>query len=306
MSSAYTIQQAVRAAQNGDESGWKILYEQYFLKMICVALQISNSVSDSRDIVHDSFLTAFLRLGQLNDPASFESWLKRIVERNSFRFLNNKTKSHPDLNHLPDFIDIRDQVERKSEHMMLNNRLYKHLEQLPEGLLATLILRYFSSYHSYAEISEILSIPIGTVRSRLHEAKTRLTASWKEDVDGEADHQRLNQEWNRFYYDIYSGLHFTASEKSRFLHHLGKSVKIYFPGGSLHIGHHAFENLIIDDHKHGSHLKPLEVFSCGNISIVESRHFNSMEHPDHCPSRSIQVLVRKKDKVDKMNFYLQD
>jgi len=301
-----TIRGAVRAAQNGEESGWKILYEQYFLKMFCVALRISNSISDSKDIVHDSFLTAFLRLGQLKDATKFEGWLKKIVERNSFRLLDIKRKTNPDFNLAADFVDIRDQIEAESERLMLNNRLYRHLEKLPEGLLITLMLRYFSTHHSYQEISEILCIPIGTVRSRLNEAKAKLTARWKDDIDVGLDYQRLNQEWNRFYYELYGGLHFAESERNRFINHLGKNVKIYFPEAPVPMGHRAFENLIIDDHLHGSHLKPLEVFSCGNISIVESEHFNSVEHPNHCPSRSIQILIRKKDKVDRMNFYLQN
>jgi len=48
------------------------------------------------------------------------------------------------------------------------------LDHLPQPLRVTVMLRYFGSYDSYDEVAAILGVPVGTVRSRLSEARARL------------------------------------------------------------------------------------------------------------------------------------
>jgi len=52
--------------------------------------------------------------------------------------------------------------------------MWAAIYQLPEVLRVTAILRYFGSYSSYGEISAILGMPVGTVRSRLNQVKIKL------------------------------------------------------------------------------------------------------------------------------------
>jgi hypothetical protein len=61
--------------------------------------------------------------------------------------------------------------------------------------------------------------------------------------------------------------------------------------------------MIVDDRKYGSWLSPFNVVSSGNISIIEARHFNSSEHPQHCPMRSVLVLYRDNTGVSKMSLH---
>ena len=53
----------------------------------------------------------------------------------------------------------------------------------------------------------------------------------------------------------------------------------------------------------GSFYQPVNVISCGNISIIEGTNYNPPEYPDRCPESSVFVLYRNKGKVDKLNLY---
>jgi len=299
------IQQAVRTAQTGEESAWRILYQHYYPKLYAVAIRICGASPEVQDVIQDSFVTAWSKLPQLKEPAHFGSWLKKILERNCYR-LAHKNRVHQgiDFATLPGSYEMAAGIEQKFDQPRWQKLLYKNLSQLHDGVLSALLLRYFSSYSSYVQIAEILSIPTGTVRSRLNEAKTKLIEKWSKPLHDGRDDESERNEWNNFYFEIFSGLHYHDNDKKRLFDHLGNDARIFFPGGQLKFGYRAFENLVIDDHKHGSWVKPVQVVSSGNISIIESRHFNSVEHPNHCPPGSVIVLSRKKGKADKLNMHL--
>ena len=58
-------------------------------------------------------------------------------------------------------------VEEAIERLALREWVWAALYELPEVLRVTAMLRYFGSYSSYEEISAILGVPVGTVKSRL-------------------------------------------------------------------------------------------------------------------------------------------
>lgn len=72
----------------------------------------------------------------------------------------------------PSPLDRLEEQERKKW-------LHAAVDRLPDLLRSTLILGYFQGL-KYREVAEVLGIPVGTVKSRMHAALTRLTAAWKE------------------------------------------------------------------------------------------------------------------------------
>src|SRR5258706_11775293 len=73
------------------------------------------------------------------------------------------------------FRDMPDEarVENQIEHRELRAWVWEALASLPDEQRLTVLLRYFGSYHSYEEVAAILGVPIGTVRSRLADAKMK-------------------------------------------------------------------------------------------------------------------------------------
>lgn len=288
----------------GEEQAWNVLYQQYYPGLYATAIQLSGDFSEAKDIVHDSFVTAWLKISQLKNPLTFGGWIKTILIRNCYQW-RYKSRQRQNLRSISikDEHFIEDEIEKRLDRLSTESRLYISLTRLPETLRSALLLRYFSGYQSYNEISEILSLPIGTVRSRLNEAKSKLIEKWNQPPGFEVNVIKESNEWNEFYYQTYSGLHFHDDEKNRLLDHFDRSIQIVLPGGESNIGSRVFENILADDRRVGSYLTPVNVVSSGNISIIEVMHHNSVEHPHHCPPRSVAIMFRGATNVNKMNLH---
>lgn len=303
MSAHTMIQGWVKAAQEGEETAWNFLYRQYYPVLYAMALRIQGSPSTAKDTVQDVFLTAYLKLTQLKEAAAFEGWIKKILIHKCYR-MRRKNKLWVSFDRLPLETEKwwEDELNKKLDLLSHQSRLYKVLTLLPESLCITVLLRYFSDFQSYETIANILSIPIGTVRSRLNQAKLKLFEYWQQHQDTGTGILQECEERNDFYYTTLSGIHMQDDCKDRFIRHLQKDVQIIFLG-KPNIGSSVFEGKIIEDREFGSWIKPTHVVSCGNLSVIDIRHFNSSEYPDHCPYSSVLVLYRHKEKVNKMYMY---
>jgi len=165
------------------------------------------------------------------------------------------------------------------------------------------MLRYFSGYPSYEQIAAILSLPVGTVRSRLNQVKTRLACNWNEKKEGDERLLKESNEWNAFYNYTFSHMHKHDVPKSQFLQHLNKDIRVTFTNGKSAAGSFLIDNLIAEDRHAGSWFFPYNIQSVGNISIIETKHVNSPEHPFRCPESTVCILYRQKGKADRINVY---
>lgn len=299
----FNVQEWVQSAQEGEQTAWTCLYQLYNPALYSIALEITGNSASARDKVHDTFITAYLKINQLKNAKAFGGWLKKILIHKCYRsFYCNRIFER--LDSIPHGTDRwwDDEFNRKLDLLSDENRLYSGLTRLSERLRSVVLLRYFSKFESYEAIAAILSIPLGTVRSRLNQAKSKLQDYWKRNQDPSNELFKETAELNQFYFETLSGMHNQDTCKNRFISHLKKDIRIIILG-KTNIGTSVFEQQVIDDREHGSWLKPVEIVSSGNISIIEFRHFNSVEYPSHCPKSSVQLLYRTGSKVREMNLY---
>ena len=298
-----TTHEIVRAACAGEEEGWNILYNQYYPALYAIALQRCDDATIAQDMVQEAFTIAYLKLNQLKDAMAFSGWIKSILLHACHKHYRRNRKTrwgsitasetenlwHDDLNRQQDLLSVR-------------STLHASIAGLPEVLRTTLLLRYFSAFQSYEDIAAILSIPVGTVRSRLNQAKLKLSEQWKKPIDVNSKTLHESESWNSFYESTLSGMHHHENCKDRFIKHLRNDVRIITPGRKSIHDNSYFEGMIYNDRKAGSWLSPLNIITSGNISVVESKHFNSPEHPDHCPAGSVMVIHRTQDKVSTLQL----
>lgn len=71
--------QLVGIAREGDSAAFEALYRRHVAFALHLAARIEGSSRDVEDVVHDAFLKAFSRIGDLSEPASFRAWLGSIV-----------------------------------------------------------------------------------------------------------------------------------------------------------------------------------------------------------------------------------
>jgi len=295
------VSQWVKAAIAGEEVAWSALYRQYYPIVYSSALKICGSSALAKDAVQETFITAWLKIHQLKDPRAFESWLKKILRRYCLRSMQSKA-SMTKTNLLSDTL-VHNEINEKMDEFSTRSQLYLSLAQLPEGLRSPMLLRYFTPFQSYEQIAAILAVPVGTVRSRLNSGRSKLAEQWHERKDAGADVFRESEEWNQFYRDTFAGLHSHDDFKNLFLLQLQKDMQVVINRGMPVTGPVWVEKLIADDRRTGSWFKPAEIQTCGSLSIVEVKHFNSSEYPDRCPQSSVCVLLRNKGKISGMHLY---
>ena len=295
------IHQLVRGAKEGESMSWNLLYQIFYPKLYALALQLSRSNLLAEDLVQESFVAAYLKLYQLKEPAAFGGWLKKILTHIHLRRVSAVQKVQVINDELlPGMVEN----DSKFDTIATRSALYAGVAALPDLLRTTLLLRYFSSQSSYDQIARLLKIPVGTVRSRLNEAKSKLVHHWKKPVDAGIRIIDEAERWNRFYIEALSGLHQSELEKTHFFSHLDKQVKVVTGPKDSISDRSLFERMVHEDVRVGSFLKPINVITSGNISIIESMHFNSKESPNHCPPRSFMILHREKKQVAKLQILI--
>jgi RNA polymerase sigma-70 factor (ECF subfamily) len=157
----------VRAAQAGDVTGLGVLLERHRARLHAVALGLLGHGPDAEDAVHDTFVIALRRIGELRDPAAVRGWLVAIVVNVCRGQLRRPALELPAA-------EAHDAVQRSIERTALRDWVWTALERLPEPMRVAVMLRYFSGASAYAAIADLCGVPVGTVRSRLNAAKARL------------------------------------------------------------------------------------------------------------------------------------
>jgi RNA polymerase sigma-70 factor (ECF subfamily) len=145
-----------------------------------VARRILNDPDLASDAVQDSFIKAYRKLDQYRG-GSFKAWLLRIVVNTCYdrlRALRRRpTTSLDDLLEQPDRSELLLSPTEEPEHYALRRELRIELEKaiadLPDHQRVVVVLSDIEGYN-YHEISHIVGIPLGTVKSRIARGRARL------------------------------------------------------------------------------------------------------------------------------------
>jgi RNA polymerase sigma factor (sigma-70 family) len=140
--------------------------------MYNTSLRIVNDTAEAEDIMQESFLDAFRRLGSYSGEGSFGSWLKRIVVNNSLDSLR-RTKELVSIEETAlDFPEIIEE-SREEEIRFQVAEVKEAIAKLPEDYRVILSLYLLEGY-DHEEISEILKISNNLSRIRYLRAKQKL------------------------------------------------------------------------------------------------------------------------------------
>jgi RNA polymerase sigma-70 factor (ECF subfamily) len=155
------IEKLVKKSTKGNKDAFVELMKIYERDMYNLTKYILGNNEATYDVVQDTILTVYEKISTLKNPSSFKSWLLKIVVNKSKSELSKQNK----IIYLENSIEIPiiDKDLEKIELMSL-------VSDLPDDFKSVIILFYFNDL-SYKEISEILDIPEGTVKSRLFRGK---------------------------------------------------------------------------------------------------------------------------------------
>ncbi len=166
--------QIVGSVLDGDSKAFELLVLKYQKPLYYAANAITKNPAAAEDIVQDAFVKAFEKLDTLKNPSGFYQWIKKIVVNMALNLYDrnkwNVDVSSDDENDFFDNIAVYDTPEEKTLKDELKQYIKVFVDALPEKLRLVLVMREIDDL-SYEEISELLKIPVGTVRSRLFNAR---------------------------------------------------------------------------------------------------------------------------------------
>jgi len=302
--SAGVLQDAelVRAAQAGDTTSLGILFERYRPPLLGLAMSFVGYRAAAEDAVHDTFVAALTRLGELKDPAAVGGWLHAIL-RNRCLMERRTAQRRPTTEIDPEIPD-ESRFEDCIESSQLREWVWNALSRLPETVRAAMLLRYFASFESYEEIAAILAVPVGTVRSRLYDGKARLAALLLEAAGmGAADQRALQSERRAFFFESMQEL-FKRRRCDAYFEAHAEDLQIDWSGKRRTHGRHHLRNEIEGDFDDGVIMLSQRVLASGSVSILEGLFRNPADKPDHCPPGLALVMFHEGGQIKRMNLHL--
>ena len=159
---------------NGDIDAFEIIIKKYQLRIINLCFRYTKNYSDAEEVAQEAFFKAFSSLKKFRFESKFYSWLHRIAINCSLNFINSKEKTKEDTESPFDNYNM----------VNLAQTIENAYEVLPEELKLVVKLRDIDDM-SYDEIAKITSMPVGTVKSRLHRARDILVKKLDNEIDDE-------------------------------------------------------------------------------------------------------------------------
>lgn len=173
-------QEAIARALQGELNAFNQLILKYQTLAYSSAYRMLQDEHAAADAVQESFIKAYRALGGFQG-GNFKSWLLRIVVNNCYDYLRSQKRQNSESlddtpvehNYAAHLIDPTERPEAYAERMELNQYLEVGISALPVDQRTALVLCDVQGY-SYEEIAEITGFPMGTVKSRINRARTKL------------------------------------------------------------------------------------------------------------------------------------
>ncbi len=161
----------------GDEEALAQLVRRYRDRIFNLAWQLLGNKDDAEDVTQETFLQAFEHLSDFRGDSQISTWLYRIAVNTCMMKLRQRKSVEP----LPEDYELAEEIDWRSveERILLKQQVDRVLARLPEPLRLVLVLREMHEL-SYDEVAQVLGIPVGTVRSRLFEARRKFAQIWRE------------------------------------------------------------------------------------------------------------------------------
>lgn len=165
----------VRRAVGGDRAAFTRLMERHERRVYNLCLRMVGDVDDASDATQDAFLTAYRKLSSFRGEAAFTTWLHRVAINASYDLLRKRGRT-PVLASSTDHPVEDERIEPAPDHADETTgaiEVQRALLAIPEEFRAALVLHDAQDV-PVQEVADILGVPVGTVKSRLHRGRVAL------------------------------------------------------------------------------------------------------------------------------------
>lgn len=176
------IKKRIKQVLKGDQDAFGEIVELYKDKVFQICFRMLGNRHEAEDMAQEAFVRAYVNIKSFNINMKFSTWLYRIATNLCIDRLRKKK---------PDFyldaevagsegLDMYSQIaadtalpEEEVESLELQETIQAEILKLPEKYRTPIVLKYIEEL-SLKEISEILDLPVGTVKTRIHRGREAL------------------------------------------------------------------------------------------------------------------------------------
>ncbi len=168
----------VKASQHGDQIAFALLVQRHQRRVFAISVRLLQNPEEAKEATQEAFLAAWQGLPAFRGDALFSSWLYRIAYNCCMHVLEKRRRDlllqeEIQAEQMRFTIGREQQALENIERHDQQDMLQKKLEQLPAKYSMILRLRYLQD-RTYEEMSAILAMPIGTIKTHLFRAKRLL------------------------------------------------------------------------------------------------------------------------------------
>ena len=170
----------VDRVMDGELDAYEGIMRHHNQRLYRIARSIVTDDAEAMDVVQETFIVAFDRLGELRDTAALSTWLSRIARNNALmRLRKNRRLAYMDEPDFDNVLQLSTTVKRpqQPDSALANGQLRRMLEafidELPDAFRAVFMLRAVEQC-SVATTAEILDVEPATVKTRYHRARLLL------------------------------------------------------------------------------------------------------------------------------------
>ncbi|MFD2630453.1 RNA polymerase sigma factor SigW [Oceanobacillus kapialis] len=176
------ITEKIKKVKKGDQSAFEDVVSFFQSKIYQHCYRMLGNAHEAEDIAQEAFIRAYVNIHSFDEKRKFSTWLYRIAtnltidrirKRKPDYYLDAEIKGTEGLNMYSQLADQGRLPGEEVEGMELQRYIHQEISELPPKYRSIIILRYLEEF-SLQEISDILDIPLGTVKTRIHRGREAL------------------------------------------------------------------------------------------------------------------------------------
>ncbi|MCH6268861.1 RNA polymerase sigma factor SigW [Neobacillus citreus] len=176
------VKKRIKQVIKGDQDAFGEIVEIYKNSVFQLCFRMLGNRHEAEDAAQEAFIRAYVNIKSFNQDLKFSTWLFRIATNLCIDRMRKKKPDHyldadvvgtEGLTMYSQIPSNTELPEKELESMELQETVQKEILKLPEKYRSAIVLKYMEDL-SLNEISEILDLPVGTVKTRIHRGREAL------------------------------------------------------------------------------------------------------------------------------------